>query len=255
MGGDMENINLRSKFRAFSIVITTVVVLMTMATVSHATTLSFEKITNNNNVDLTGQLSVDVNAIGTTDVEFTFYNNVGLDSSLTDIYFDLGSNPIFSGISINNDSDSLAITDDVYFKDGAKTPVLPGANGNPLNFTSEYDAGAKNVKKGLDQGGEWVTFLATLGTDATSGNTFTYADLMAGLFDNTYRIGVKIQSIGDACVVEDCSNDSSTYMVSAVPVPAAGILFASALFGLAAIGRRKKKSTKASMVGVFARTS
>ena len=251
MGGDMKNLNLRSKFRAFSIVITTVVALMTMATVSHATTLSFEKITNNNNVDLTGQLSVDVNSISTTDVEFTFYNNVGLDSSLTDIYFDLGSNSIFSGISITNDSDGIDIYDDVYFKDGAKTSVLPGANGNPLNFTSEYDAGAKNVKKGLDQGGEWVTFLAILG------DNFTYADLMSGLFDGTYRIGVKLQSIGDACPtgVDDCANDSSTYMVSTVPIPAAGILFATALFGAGLLGRRKKKSTKASMVGVFARAS
>jgi hypothetical protein len=251
----MKNYTLRASFRVFSRVVSTVV-LMTITTVSHATTLSFENITNNNNVDLTGQLSVDVNSIGTTGVEFTFYNNVGLDSSLTDIYFDLGSNLIFSDISITNDSDGLASIDDVYFKEGAKTPVLPGANGNPLNFTSDYDAGAKNVKKGLDQGGEWITFLATLGTDVTSGNTFTYADFMAGLFDGTYRIGVKLQSIEDACPtgVDDCANDSDSY-VNVVPVPAAGILFASALFGLGVIGRRKKKLTKTTMVSVFTRTS
>jgi len=245
----MINPTLRANFKVFSRVIITVV-LMIMATVSHATTLSFENITNNNNVDLTGQLSVDVNSIGTTGVEFTFYNNVGLDSSLTDIYFDLGSNLIFSDISITNDSDGLAIIDDVDFKEGAKTAVLPGANGNPLNFTSDYDTGAKNVKKGLDQDGEWVTFLATLG------NNFTYAELMSGLFDGTYRIGVKLQSIGDACPtgVDDCANDSDSY-VNVVPIPAAGILFASALFGLGVIGRRKKKDTKTTMVSVFTRTS
>ena len=43
-------------------------------------------------------------------------------------------------------------------------------------------------------------------------------------------------------------------VVSAVPVPAAGILFASALFGAGALGRRKKKA-KASVVGAFARAS
>lgn len=41
--------------------------------------------------------------------------------------------------------------------------------------------------------------------------------------------------------------------VSAVPVPAAGILFASALLGAGAFGRRKKK--QASVVGAFARAS
>ena len=43
--------------------------------------------------------------------------------------------------------------------------------------------------------------------------------------------------------------------VSAVPVPAAGILFASALLGAGALGRRKKKSAKTSMVGAFTRAS
>ena len=46
----------------------------------------------------------------------------------------------------------------------------------------------------------------------------------------------------------------NTISVSAVPVPAAGILFASALFGAGALGRRKKKA-KASVVGAFARAS
>ncbi len=43
--------------------------------------------------------------------------------------------------------------------------------------------------------------------------------------------------------------------VAAVPVPAAGILFASALLGAGAFGRRKKKSAKTSMVGAFTRAS
>lgn len=43
--------------------------------------------------------------------------------------------------------------------------------------------------------------------------------------------------------------------VAAVPVPAAGILFASALFGAGVFGRRKKKSAKASMIGAFTRAS
>lgn len=43
--------------------------------------------------------------------------------------------------------------------------------------------------------------------------------------------------------------------VSAVPVPAAGILFASALFGAGLLGRRKKKASKSDMAGAFARAA
>lgn len=48
---------------------------------------------------------------------------------------------------------------------------------------------------------------------------------------------------------------SYTVDVAAVPVPAAGILFASALLGAGAFGRRKKKSAQNQMVGAFTRAS
>ena len=43
--------------------------------------------------------------------------------------------------------------------------------------------------------------------------------------------------------------------VAAIPVPAAGILFATALFGAGVAGRRKKKSKTNAVVGAFARAS
>lgn len=230
--------------KTISAIFTTLSLFFVMG-LSQATTLTFEKITSNNDIDLTGQLLLDVEAVGTNGIEFTFYNKVGLDSSLTDVYFDFGSNSaLFSSIGVSDDSDGLGVYDDVYFKDGAKTAVLPGANGSELSFTSDYDAGAK-VKQGLDAGDEWVTFLAIIG-DGTS-----YSDFMVGLLDGTYRIGAKLQSIGDA----GPDNDSSTYMVSTVPIPAAGILFASALLVLGAFGRKKKKSANTLMVGAFTRAS
>jgi len=48
---------------------------------------------------------------------------------------------------------------------------------------------------------------------------------------------------------------SYSAQISAVPVPAAGILFASALFGAGFLGRRKKKATQSNMIGAFARTA
>ena len=43
--------------------------------------------------------------------------------------------------------------------------------------------------------------------------------------------------------------------ISTVPVPVAGLLFASVLFGAGVFGRRKKKSKKTLIVGAFARSS
>ena len=57
----------------------------------------------------------------------------------------------------------------------------------------------------------------------------------------------------------DIADNSISYsggiQVSAVPVPAAGILFASALFGAGFLGRRKKKATQSNMIGAFARAA
>jgi len=246
------------KFKAITSIFIAVSTMFIMS-VSQAATLSFEKISANNNVDLTGQLSVDVTAIGDTAVELTFWNAVGEDSSVTDIYFDLGladnaildSSSVFSSISIVADSDgfgtagytresSLLDLTNVDFNEGAKTAVLPGGNGQPISFTSNYDAGAKNVKKGLDNGGEFVTFLATLGSGS-------YESFIAGIADGRYRIGLKVQSIALACDytdLDECPEDSSSYMTppGVVPVPAAAWLFGTALFGFFATSRRKKNS-------------
>ncbi len=51
------------------------------------------------------------------------------------------------------------------------------------------------------------------------------------------------------------SNTGYSGTISTVPVPAAGVLFASALFGAGFLGRRKKKAIKSNMVGAFARAA
>ena len=53
---------------------------------------------------------------------------------------------------------------------------------------------------------------------------------------------------------DSLSFSNSSLQISSVPVPAAGILFASALLGAGAFGRRKKKA-QATVVGAFARVS
>ena len=79
-----------------------------------------------------------------------------------------------------------------------------------------------------------------MGTVIASGWSITGAEIFSGV---NYILNLTGQVATGA-----------TVDVSAVPVPAAGILFASALFGAGALGRRKKKA-KASVVGAFARAS
>ena len=86
------------------------------------------------------------------------------------------------------------------------------------------------------------------------------ADVLTGALGSLVDSGTNSLSVALAgganyfLVLTGVAGDSYNADVSAVPVPAAGLLFASALFGAGALGRRKKKA-KASVVGAFARAS
>ena len=69
--------------------------MMFVMSVSHATTLSFTEIVDDGGPDLSGQLSAEVSAI-TDGALFTFTNDVGFDSSITSVFFDVGTADIFS---------------------------------------------------------------------------------------------------------------------------------------------------------------
>lgn len=97
-------------------------------------------------------------------------------------------------------------------------------------------------------------------TSTTGAGTFDSLDLLVGfgsglsanfsaLIDGSQAYFLKL--IGTA----DANFEVNINAVSTVPVPAAGILFASFLFGVGVLGRRKKKFTKNSMVGAFTRAS
>jgi len=96
--------------------------------------------------------------------------------------------------------------------------------------------------------------------DVTIAIYASYADLLSGfgsaLDTGTNYLNAMLNGGTNYLLQLNGVTDTSYNVdVAAVPVPAAGILFASALFGAGAFGRRKKKSAKASMVGAFARAS
>lgn len=206
--------------------------MMFVASLSQATTLSFDNITNNTGTDLSGQLSV-VSTSVTGGVEFKFTNDVGIASSITDVYFDLGDNTsLFSSLSIVDQSSGVSFDLSPHPSD------LPG--GNTVGFTSDFGGDStapKTSENGVNASGEYITFLLTLGSG------FNYNDYLADLMNGTFRIGMHIQAIaGINCEDssdEECGSDS---YVSAVPVPAAAWLFGTALFGLFAASRRKNNS-------------
>lgn len=71
----------------------------------------------------------------------------------------------------------------------------------------------------------------------------------SALIDGSQAYFLKLVGIADA------NYEVNIQAVSTVPIPAAGILFASALLGAGAFGRRKKKPSATVMVGAFARAS
>lgn len=88
----------------------------------------------------------------------------------------------------------------------------------------------------------------------------TYTNLLAGvdsaLYSNTNNLNAALTAGTNYFLQLNGEADTSYNVdVSAVPVPAAGVLFASALLGLGAYGRRKKKSSTAVVVGAFTRAS
>ena len=88
----------------------------------------------------------------------------------------------------------------------------------------------------------------------------TYANLIAGvgsaLYSDTNNLTAALVAETNYFLqINGVADTSYNVDVSAVPIPAAGILFASALLGAGVFGRRKKKSSTALMVGAFARAS
>ena len=106
-----------------------------------------------------------------------------------------------------------------------------------------------------------ISDVTTLAQD--SGLWFSlFEDNAAGILSNqigsTVGGGISAMlAVGTKYYLKLSGDDGEAYAVdvSAVPVPAAGILFASALFGAGALSRRKKKATKSNMIGAFARAA
>lgn len=199
---------------------------MMVASVASAYSFGFTQITNNTNTAVASQLQVDVtNSDG--DALFTFTNNVGIASSITQIYFDYGNTNYFTSLDVSGESSG------VQFSDGANPANLP--SGNTISFSAD-DAGSADsgpggvTANGVNGATEWVSFLGSL----LEGSSFD--SVIAGLNSGAFRIGLHVQSIGGGT-----SDAFVNKTPNPVPLPAAVWLFGSALLGFTTLSNRRKK--------------
>lgn len=194
-----------------------------------ATTYTFFCLTGNSAADCAvgeNQLSVDVSSAAVGEVSFTFYNNGPADSSIADIYFDDGT---LLGISSLVDSDDgVGGHAGVDFSVGASPPNLPGRNNISPSFevTAGFlaDSDPPVQPNGINPG-EWLT----INFDLQGSQTLN--DVIDQLTTGQLRIGLHVQGFSGG------GSESFVNNPTAVPLPAAAWLFASALMLL--MGRKR----------------
>jgi hypothetical protein len=190
---------------------------------AHAVQYTFGLITDNGNgANLAGQLIVDVTAGLNGTVDFTFTNNVGIASSITDVYFDDGTLLDLAGITSSAG---------VAFLDPASPGNLPSGNtaSPPFVTTADFSADSDSpiTANGVNAAGEWLTINFTLQ------GLQTYQDTINALNSGALRIGLHVQAIG-------VPGGSDSYVNT---VPDGGVtmaLLGMALTGLGLMARRKK---------------
>lgn len=186
-----------------------------------SSTYGFTRITNNASQDVGSQLSMTVTELAGDGAIFSFRNNVGIRSSVAQIYFD-DTQGLLESMDLDSSSGG-----GVSFVQFASPSNLPG--GTPYAFTADYSFGATPPppKMGLSAANEWVSFV---GYWASANTSFT--TLLDAIASGGFRAGLHVISIGE-------SLNSDAY-ISAVPLPAAAWLFGSALIGFITLSNRRR---------------
>ncbi len=193
-------------------------VLGLAAQAAFAASYGFTRITGNSSSDVASQMSVDVTDIGGGQVQFRFFNNVGIASSICDIYFDADG--------VLNSIASITGSSGVSFSEGASPANLPGGNGISPGFEASLsaDSASPTTQNGVNSASEWVNMILNL----ESGQSF--GDLISALNSGAVRLGLHAQAIGS-------DGQSDGFVNRVVPVPAALMLGS---LGMALVAMRRR---------------
>jgi hypothetical protein len=182
---------------------------------------------------LANQFNVNVNSNAAGTVDFKFTNAVGIQSSISEIYFDFDSSlmntaSIFSQVGTD-------------FTLGANPPNLPGGNNPNILFSADEAVDAVgNPSKGIDTAADSTTIRFNLGAGKT------LADINSALAAGTFRMGLHVRAIGCPAGVTGCKKGESDSFVTTgvVPEPTTYAALAAAVAGTLAIARRRRSMVK-----------
>ena len=183
-----------------------------------AETFGFMRITSNSPENVAGQLFVTVSDAGNNEVSFLFTNNVGIASSITDVYFDNRGGVLDeSAYPVMTIASSAGVG--VVFSVPATPGSLPSQNSVGFNTTQGLSADSDSPESsanGVDAAIEWLTLTLTLSSN------YSYNDVINALNSTTHDlwVGLHVQSIGS-------TGDSDGYVNLpnyVIPAPGAVLL-------------------------------
>lgn len=230
------------------------VFLLIPSTGAQAELFGFAAITNNSGVegDMALQLSVDVEAYGTNQVSFTFYNNA------LDPYQSASPESGITTKALFDDGALLGIANvfngpDVQFSQigGTDMPVLQGGNGPPIYFETTAGFGAKADPPPPQNGvGPWDPSLEPWNPEYVQivfniESSLTFDDVIDAIYrgftdplnEDALRIGLHVQNLGGDLDGDGIPGDFSDSFIL-TPTPGAVVL---GMLGLGVAGLKLRK--------------
>lgn len=205
------------------------VALLASVSLADSVDVGFTRISSNADENVEAQFNLRIETVvgDTSVVDFTFTNDVGIASSISEIYIDNGS-PTGEVL----DSGSIFAQSGTDFEWGTANPGdLPGGNGlgDPFDVTPGLLGDAQgNPSKGIDAFGELLTIRIAF----QGGKSF--ADILDGLMDGSLRVGLHVRSIG----ADEESDGFINEPPLIVPMPTTAALASLGLLGMGVRRRR-----------------